>query len=101
MRCLFQEELLYEYVEFRVGKIGSLEPWIKVIVYCSKLSSCQNDSSIGGSFWQNDSLLKYIMTLLQGLKDPVLPTLMYRVHTLGGVESLVSKNIEGYSFWGV
>ena len=30
-------------------------------------------------FWQKDSLLKYTMTLLQGPKDPVLPTLMYIV----------------------
>ena len=31
---------------------------------------------MGESFWQKDSLLKYTMTLFQGPKDPVLPTLM-------------------------
>ena len=41
----------------RVGKTGSLGPWSRVIVYCSELSFCQNDSPIGGSFWQKDSLL--------------------------------------------
>ena len=30
----------------RVGKTGSLGPWSRVIVYCSKLSFCQNDSPI-------------------------------------------------------
>ena len=30
-----------------------------------------------GSFWQKDKLLQYTMTLLQGPKDPVLPTLTY------------------------
>ena len=45
----------------KVGKKGSLGPWSRVIVYGSKLSFCQNDSPIiGGSFWQKDSLLKYI-----------------------------------------
>ena len=39
----------------RVGKTGSLRPWSRVIVYCSKLSFHQNYSPIGGSFWQNDS----------------------------------------------
>ena len=29
-----------------MGKTGSLGPWRKVIVYCSKLSSCQNDPLI-------------------------------------------------------
>ena len=29
---------------------------------------------MGESFWQKESLLKYTMTLLQGPKDPVLPT---------------------------
>ena len=28
---------------------------------------------------QKDSLIQYTMTLLQGPKDPVLPTLMYAV----------------------
>ena len=46
-----------------------------VIVYCSKLSFFQNDSPIGGSFWQKNSLLQYTRTVLQGPKDPVLPTL--------------------------
>ena len=30
----------------RVGKIGYLGPWSKVIVYCYKLSFCKNDSPI-------------------------------------------------------
>ena len=63
------------YIYIRVGKRGSLGPWSRVIVYCSKLSFCQNDSPIGGSVWQKDSLLQFTMTLLQGPKDPVLPTL--------------------------
>ena len=45
----------------RVGKTGSLGPWSRVIVYCSKLSFCQNDSPIGGSFWQKDSLITHIL----------------------------------------
>ena len=36
------------YIYIRVGKKGSLGPWSRVIVYCSKLSFCQNDSPIGG-----------------------------------------------------
>ena len=47
-----------------------------VIVYCSTLSYCQNDPPMGESFWQKESLLQYAMTLLQGPKDPVLPTLL-------------------------
>ena len=48
----------------RVDKTGSLGPWSRVIVYCSKLSFCQNDSPIK-----------------EGPKDPVLPTLLtYRFH---------------------
>ena len=61
----------------RVGKTGCLGPWSRVIVYCSKLSFCQNDPPIGESFWQKESLLQYTMTLLQGPKDAVLPTLMF------------------------
>ena len=34
-------------IHVRVGKKGSLGPWSRVIVYCSKLSFCQNDSPIG------------------------------------------------------
>ena len=64
------------YMDIRVGKTGSLEPWSRVIVYCSKLSFCQNDPPMGESFWQKESLLQYTMTLLQGPKDPVLPILM-------------------------
>ena len=30
-------------VQVRVGKTGSLRPWSRIIVYCSKLSFCQND----------------------------------------------------------
>ena len=52
----------------RVGKTGSLGPWSRVIVYCSKLSFCQNDPPMGESFWQKKSLLQYTMTLLQGPK---------------------------------
>ena len=37
-------------VQTRVGKTGSLEPWSRVIVYCSKLSFCQNDPPMGESF---------------------------------------------------
>ena len=60
----------------RVGKTGSLGPWSRVIVYCSKLSFFQNDPLMGESFWQKESLLQYTMTLLQGPKDPVMPTLV-------------------------
>ena len=49
-------------------QIGSLGPWSRVIAYCNKLTFCQNDPPIGESFWQKE-------TLLQGPKDPVLPTL--------------------------
>jgi hypothetical protein len=35
---------------------------------------------MGESFWQKESLLQYSMTLLQGPKDPVLPTLNYKCH---------------------
>ena len=52
-------------INIRVGKTGSLGPWIS-----------QNDLPKKKSFWQKDSLLQYTMTLLQGPKDPVLPTLM-------------------------
>ena len=31
------------FLYIRVGKKGSLGPWSRVIVYCSKLSFCQND----------------------------------------------------------
>ena len=51
-----------------------LEQKILDSTYLSKLSFCQNDSSIGGSFLQKDSY--DTMTLLQGPKDPVLPTLI-------------------------
>ena len=40
-----------------------------------------DDSPIGGSFWEKDSLLQYTMTLLQGPQFPVLPTLN-NVHPL-------------------
>ena len=32
--------------------------------------------AMGESFWQKESLLQYTMTLLQGPKHPVLPTLI-------------------------
>ena len=66
---------MQKVMNIRVGKKGSLGPWSRVIVYGSKLFLCQNDSPIGRSFWHKDSLLQYAMTLLQGPKDPVLPTL--------------------------
>ena len=43
----------------RVGKTGSFGPWSRVIMYCSKLSFCQNDPPMGESFWQKESLLQY------------------------------------------
>ena len=86
--CFLQLDCIY----IRVGKTGSLGPWSRVIVYCSKLSFCQNDSSIGGSFWQKDSL-QYTMTLLQDPKDPVLPSLIYTYHyqTLMTAISLIPR----------
>ena len=48
-----------------------------VIVYYSKLYFCQNDSPMGESFCQKNKLLQYSMTLLQGPKDAVLPTIVY------------------------
>ena len=53
-------------INIRVGKTGSLGPWRRVIVHCSKLFFCQNDWVMGESFWQKDSLLQYTMTLRQG-----------------------------------
>ena len=44
------------------------ESWIVVARYAF--------AKIGGSFWQKHNLLKQTMTLLQGPKDPVLPTLI-------------------------
>ena len=75
-----------------MGKTGTLGPWSRVIVYCSKLSFCQNDSPIGGSVWQKDSLLQFTMTLLQGPRDPVLPILFYitNVYILGQFNYLVT-----------
>ena len=40
------------------------------------LEQSHSDSPIGSSFWQKYSLLQYTMTLLQGPKDPVFPTLL-------------------------
>ena len=54
----------------RVGKTESLGLWRKVIVYCLKLSSRQNDRPMGQSFLQKESLLQYTMNLLKGPKDP-------------------------------
>ena len=68
-------------IYIRVGKTESLGPWRRVIVYCSKLSFCQNDTSMGESFWQKKSLLQY--TLLRVSKDQVLPTLIYIHQVLG------------------
>ena len=47
---------------------------------------CQNDSLIGGTFWEKDSFLQYTMTLLQGPKYPVLPTLTYTALSLNALE---------------
>lgn len=55
----------------RVGKTESLGLWSKVIVYCFKLSFCQNARPMGQSFLQ-----KYTMNLLKGPKDPILHTLL-------------------------
>ena len=60
----------------RLGKIGSLGPWRRVMVHRRKPSLCQNDPHIVGSFWHSKGLLRYTMILLQGPKDPVLPNLM-------------------------
>ena len=49
----------------RVGKTESLGLWSKVIVYCFKLSFCQNDRPMGQSFLQKESLLQYTMNLLK------------------------------------
>ena len=55
----------------RVGKTESWGLWSKVIVYCFKLSFCQNARPMGQSF-----LKKYTMNLLKGPKDPILHTLV-------------------------
>ena len=49
---------------------------IHVSIMKTQLSFCQNDPQMGESFWPKESLLQYTMTLLQGPKDPVLPTLL-------------------------
>ena len=38
---------------------------------------------MGESFWQKESFLQYTMTLLQGFKDPFLPTLIYITDMIG------------------
>ena len=55
---LFLKEHSYFHAAMfiRVGKIGSLGPWSRVIVYCSKLSFCQNYSPIGGSCFYEMSM---------------------------------------------
>ena len=56
---LANSKIIYKWhLQFRLGKTGSLGP------------------SMEGSFWQKHSLLQQTMTLLQGPKDPVLPTLI-------------------------
>ena len=66
------------YLQFRLGKTGSLRPWRRVMqVHRRKPSLCQNDPHIGGSFWLSEDLLQCTMTLLQGPKDLVLPNLTY------------------------
>ena len=59
----------------RVCKTGSLGPWSRVIMYCSKLSFCQNDSPIGGSFWQKDSLSTLI--ILNYVYLEIWPSVLY------------------------
>ena len=63
----------------RVGKTGSLGPWSRVIVYCSKLSFCQLMIPQWENHFGNRTACynTLSMTPLQGPKDPVLPTLMY------------------------
>ena len=63
----------------RVGKTESLGLWSKDIGYCFKLSFCQNDSPMGQSFLQKESLLQYTMNLLKGPKDHILPTLVSKI----------------------
>ena len=62
----------------RVVKTGSLGPWSRVIVYCKSVGTCYQlfliPKGMTGSIL---TLLQYTMTLLQGPKDPVLPTLTY------------------------
>ena len=79
----------------RVGKTGYLGPWSKVIVYRSKLSFCQNDPSMGVILAKKENLLQHTMTLLQGPKDPVLPTLTYTALSLN---VLVVKRL-GYIYF--
>jgi hypothetical protein len=68
--------LQWDTLYIRVVKTRSLGPWSKVIVYCSKLS---------------------FMNMLQGHKDPFLPTLLYILHFL----SCNLKNLFfDWDFWG-
>ena len=88
-------------MNIRVGKTGSLGPWSRVILYCRSVRmlaviplihlirnkilnlvlkkyilwvlTTVIPLCIAGSFL---TLLQYTMTLLQGPKDPVLPSLM-------------------------
>jgi hypothetical protein len=46
------------------------------IYYLQLFFTNTNDPPMEESFWQKESMLQYTMTLLQGPKDPVLPTLM-------------------------
>ena len=72
----------------RVGKTGYLGSCARVIVYYSKLFFCQNDPPMRESFWQKKSLLQYTMTLLEGPKDPVLPTLLMLISHIGALFAL-------------
>ena len=52
--CIYQDDKhlgANRSTYIRVGKTGSMGPWSRVIVYCSKLSFCQNDSPIGGTLF--------------------------------------------------
>ena len=89
----------------RVGKIGSLRPWSRVIFRHvasegrNKLSGCHFAKMIpqcmGESFWQKKKLLQYTMTLLQGPKDPDLPNLTYitLIHVLHSNLSFVNYKV--------
>ena len=65
----------------RVGKTGSLGPCSRVIVYCRSVRilpvihlGMYYVEAINGSIL---TLLQYTMTLFQGPKNPVVPTLIY------------------------
>jgi hypothetical protein len=73
MACGFALELIYdrEVCVSRVGKTGSLGPWVKVIVHCKCVYIISKGMTV-----RILTLLQYAMILLQSPKDPVLSTLM-------------------------